>query len=375
MGPDVQTNSLIPAVYIHIPFCLTKCGYCSFYSVPYSKPLLKSYYLNLCREIDLFQQIYKEQPDSIYFGGGTPSLMTATQIQSIIEKLNPASETEITLEANPIQITSDWIKALSYTKVNRLSLGLQSMDNINLTALGRRHTAETMPARIRLCRDNGFNNISLDLMYGLPGSTNEDIETDLTEYLRLSPEHISTYLLSIDDDAPFKHWQADLPEDANAEKQYYTICETLIKEGFKQYELSNFAKEGYLSRHNLHYWLGDSYLGLGAGASGFINNIRYHKPDDLKLWEESIADGDILLQTETETLAQQKADFIIMQLRLLRGLELDEYKFRFGTDFALDYQYVVECFIKSGHLQADGKYIRLSDKAKFVSNSIFREFV
>lgn len=375
MGPDVQTYSLIPAVYIHIPFCLTKCGYCSFYSVPYNKTLIENYFRNLSREIDRFKHTYNFKPDSIYFGGGTPSLLSSEQIITIINLLEPRQDAEITLEANPIQITHEWLKSISQTKVNRLSLGVQSMNNNNLQALGRKHTAESLPERIKLCREYGFNNISLDLMYGLPHSTEEQIKADIDKYLRLEPEHISTYLLSIDDNVPFKHWQADLPEDRITELQYYAICETLAQAGYEQYELSNFAKAGYQSRHNLHYWLGDSYLGLGAGAAGFIDNLRYQRPEDLQLWEQSITQGDILQNMEEETLTQQKADFIIMQLRLIRGLELRVYKTRFGSDFALDYKYVIERFTKSGHLIQDDKYIRLSDKAKFISNSIFREFV
>jgi len=375
MGPDVQTHSLIPAVYIHVPFCLTKCGYCSFFSVPYKKSLADEYFDYLCKEIDLFKQTYQIKPDSVYFGGGTPSLLNSKQISTIIDLLEPKADAEITLEANPVQITSEWLKAITQTKVNRLSLGVQSMHNNSLIALGRKHTAESMPERIKLCREFGFANLSLDLMYGCPDSTVAQVITELELLLQLEPQHISTYLLSIDENVPFKHWLPNIPDDAEAEKQYNTICETLVQAGFEHYELSNFAKTGFQSRHNLHYWLGDSYLGLGAGAAGFVDNVRYHKPDDLQLWEKTVMQTDILNQTEIETLAQQKADFIIMQLRLLRGLELSEYQSRFGSDFASDFQEGLVRFTKSGHLRMEDGYVRLTRKALFVSNSIFREFV
>jgi oxygen-independent coproporphyrinogen-3 oxidase len=375
MGPDVQTHSLIPAVYIHVPFCLTKCGYCSFYSVPYQKTIANNYFDILCKEIDLFKQTYQIKPDSIYFGGGTPSLLTSEQINTLIELLEPPANTEISLEANPVQITEEWLKAMAQTKVNRLSLGVQSMHNGTLKTLDRKHTAESMPERIKLCREFGFANLSLDLMYGLPESTSEQIKTELELFLQLESEHISTYLLNIDENVPFKHWQDKLPDDAEAEKQYNTIWDALTQAGFEHYELSNFAKPGFQSRHNLHYWLGGSFLGLGAGASGFVDNLRYHKPDDLQLWQKSVEQADIFNQTEAETSAQQKADFIIMQLRLLRGLELNEYRARFGSEFILDYQQGLERFTKSGHLHIDDRYVRLTRKALFVSNSIFREFV
>ncbi len=375
MGPDVQTNSLIPAVYLHIPFCLTRCGYCSFFSIPYSKPQIDDYIAYLYRETELFTQTYRIAADSIYFGGGTPSLLTAGQLSLLIDKLNPLPDAEITLEVNPIQITPEWLNALTKTKVNRLSLGLQSMQNTNLKALGRKHTSESMQQRIRLCREYGYQNISLDLMYGLPGSTEQKIEYDLAEYIKLNPEHISTYLLSIEDNLPLQHWQELLPDDAISERQFAIIRNTLLQAGFEHYELSNFAKEGCHGRHNLHYWMGDDYLGVGAGASGFVHGSRYQKPENIELWKQSIDAENLIYEQDTETLIQQKADFIIMQMRLLRGLDIQEYYTRFGSDFISEYQQVVNRFTDSGHLLRKGRYIRLAEKALFISNSIFREFV
>ncbi len=362
-------------VYIHIPFCLTKCGYCSFYSVPFSMSALSSYVHTLINEIRCFRQSFDFAADTVYFGGGTPSLLSADQISQILELLEPMPDAEITLEANPIQITGDWVKSLSKTKVNRLSLGVQSLNNDHLKALGRKHTAESVPDRIKLCRDFGFDNLSLDLIYGLPHFTHYDLEKDLAGYLALQPEHISTYLLSIDEQAEFKHWKAILPDGETAEKQYTAICNALTGNGFEQYEISNFTKPGFQSRHNLHYWLDDDYIGLGAGASGFIQKQRYRKPEDLCEWEYSVQRQDILHETETETPVQQKADFIIMQLRLTRGLELRAYRERFGSDFLADFNEAIERFIGTGYLEAVNGYVRFTPKARFVSNRILQEFV
>ena len=362
-------------IYVHIPFCLTKCGYCNFYSMPYTVTALNSYVSLLQKEIECFNRVYEFTADTVYFGGGTPSLLKAEHINAITDLIDIQADAEITLEANPIQITQEWVKALAGTRVNRLSLGVQSLYNDNLAALGRKHTAESIPDRIKLCRDNGFNNISLDLMYGLPYFPECRIEEDLEKYIALEPEHISTYLLSIDESVPFRHWKSLLPEDKTVEKQYLTICETLSRAGFEQYEISNFAKPGRQSCHNLHYWLDEDCIGAGAGASGFVKLQRYRKPDDLEIWQYAVEREDILYQKEAETKAQQKANFIIMQLRLVRGLELKAYSARFGSDFISDYHDKIERYIGLGYLEAVNGFIRLTPQARFVSNSILREFV
>jgi oxygen-independent coproporphyrinogen-3 oxidase len=249
------------------------------------------------------------------------------------------------------------------------------MHNDNLKALGRKHTSESIPERMKLLREHGFDNISLDLLYGLPYFTNWSIEQELEQYLALQPEHISTYLLTVEDNVPFKHWQAILPDEAATEKQYNTICESLAANEFEQYEISNFGKPDKQSRHNLHYWLGDDYLGLGAGASGFIQKQRYRKPEDICLWELSVQKQDILFEQENETITQQKADFIIMQLRLSRGLELKAYSERFGSDFISDYNDIIDKFITEGYLEMENGFVRLAPKALFVSNQILQEFV
>lgn len=371
MGFDV----LKTGVYIHIPFCLTKCGYCSFFSVPYSQKAFSNYLSYLQDEIKSFKQRFNFEADTVYLGGGTPSLLTAEQIRSILFLINPEKDAEVTLEVNPVQITQEWVKAVSETGINRLSLGIQSMHNDKLSALGRKHKAESVPERIRLLREHGFDNISLDLLYGLPYFSDMTIEQELESFLELNPEHISTYLLTIDERVEFKHWKSILPPPETCEQQYNTICEKLAQAGFEQYEISNFAIPDKQSRHNLHYWLDEDCLGIGAGASGFVNGQRYRRPDDLELWQYSVEKQDILYEKESETKAQQKADFIIMQMRLIRGLDINAYKQRFGTDFLTDYNEIIERFIASGHLKLEGNNISLTPSARFVSNHILREFV
>jgi oxygen-independent coproporphyrinogen-3 oxidase len=366
---------LSAGIYIHIPFCLTKCGYCSFFSVPFSSSGLESYVTTLKDEIGQFKQKFGLEADTVYFGGGTPSLLAAQQINSILDLIQPPADAEITLEVNPVQVTSGWVKALKETEVNRLSLGVQSLSDENLQALGRKHTAGSITDRMKLLRDNGYDNISMDLIYGLPYFSEYRMEEELNSFLALDPEHLSTYLLTIEDNVPYSHWKKILPDDQTTQLKYETICSTLIEMGWEQYEISNFARPGKASRHNLHYWLADDYYGLGAGASGFLNNQRYKRPEDIQLWEFSVQKGDILYEKETETLTQQKADFIIMQLRLARGLELAEYKRRFGTDFITDFNDTIEQFITSGHLEHADGFIKITPGFRFVSNRIMQEFV
>jgi oxygen-independent coproporphyrinogen-3 oxidase len=342
--------------------------------VAYSRDALNNYVKVLLKEAELFRRRYDFTTDTVYLGGGTPSLLSAEQINMLLSTLEPAPGAEITLEVNPVQVTPDWVKALRTTRVNRLSLGVQSLYNENLMALGRKHTAESIPERLKLLREQGYDNISLDLMYGLPWFANYSIEAELQRYLELEPEHISTYLLTIEDNVPFRHWNRILPDDKTTEAQYYSICDIMEKAGFNHYELSNFAWPGKKSRHNLRYWQDENYIGLGAGASGFIKGQRYKKPEDLQLWEFSVEREDILYEKEAETRAQQKTDFIIMQFRLLRGLDTAAYQERFGTDFITDYHEVLDRYLASGHLEAVNGYIRLTRRAWFISNHILRDF-
>jgi oxygen-independent coproporphyrinogen III oxidase len=362
-------------VYIHVPFCLTKCGYCNFFSLPFSQTSLNNYCSVLLKEIEQFKLKFELEPKTVYFGGGTPSLLSAGQIKAILDLLEPVEGAEITLEANPVQVTAAWVKALATTRVNRLSLGVQSLSEANLQALGRKHTAASVPERMRLLREAGFDNISLDLLYGLPHFSEQTFEAELEQYLALEPDHLSTYLLSIEETMPFCHWKGMLPDDKSCAAQYETICQTLDRAGWEHYEISNFTRPGQASRHNLTYWLDEPFAGLGAGASGFLHKQRYKRPEDLQLWQFSVERGDLLHAKEDETRAQQKADFIIMQLRLTRGLDLAAYKDIFGSDFVEDWHDVIAKFIASGHLERHNSFIRLTPQAWFVSNSVLREFV
>jgi len=401
---------VIPAVYLHIPFCLSKCGYCAFYSVAYRRMEIQRYGVLITRELELFRHRFEIKPDTVYFGGGTPALLTADQINEIMSVLNPGSKMidralcqdaptngqavllpqtegagslresdptymEITLEINPIQITDKFLKELNRTPVNRLSIGIQSLNDEKLSCLGRKHRGGTMKQMMKMCREYGYDNVSVDLMYGLPGEDSPALAGDIDRLLELEPEHISAYLLSLEPGTPLVEAHPKLPPDEELAAQYDLIRNKLVKAGFYQYEISNFAQPGCESKHNLHYWEGDDYLGLGASASGLIRGVRYTNPMDLALYGQQIEAGSILPGAEHPDPEQQRTDYLIMAFRLRRGIRREDYRRRFGNDILADYRQVFDRKELKGMFEIDDTAVRLSETALFVSNRVLEEFV
>ncbi|HPS38608.1 MAG TPA: radical SAM family heme chaperone HemW [Candidatus Cloacimonadota bacterium] len=358
-------------VYFHIPFCLSKCHYCSFYSVPFTQEKLKLYLELLTGEIDNYLEAYPwlKDADTLYFGGGTPSLLKGGQLKSLIERFSHAPEAEISLEVNPLQITGSFMSDLKDTGVNRLSLGLQSLNDAELIWLERRHKASQIPDKIRLLRDHGFENFSLDLIYGLPNATLQGLDDNLSRYIELKPKHISTYLLTLDD----QEMIGDDERDELHARMYELIRDRLCSAGYGQYEISNFALPGYESRHNLHYWRSDDYLGLGASASGFIRGQRYQNPADMEGYESQVRGKTLIPDPEPETRLPD--DFLMMGLRLLRGVSLAEYRARFGKDLILEKSREINKLTDMGLVQVDNEYISLSRKALFISNAVIGELI
>jgi oxygen-independent coproporphyrinogen-3 oxidase len=374
MEQDLPPRPL--AVYLHIPFCLSRCGYCSFFSLPYSRSALADYLAHLRREIALFSHAGRIKPSSIYLGGGTPSLLPAGEITALCGLFDIEPEAEISLEINPLQITEAYLAELSKTRVNRLSLGVQSMDDAELAWLDRRHKASQIPDKVWLCRRFGFTNLSLDLMYGLPGSDRDSVAYILDQYIALAPEHISCYLLTLDEDsalgAELGHGTGQ-PDDDELALQYEVIREKLAKAGFEQYEVSNFCRPGYASRHNLSYWESRPYLGLGASAAGWLPPFRYTNPADLAAYYRLVDAGKLMPETEKCSPEQERADYIMMGLRLLKGIDLDEVKHRFGVDILAGEK--ASSLLNSGYLELLGSRLRVAPKALFVSNAIIGELL
>lgn len=370
------------AVFLHIPFCLARCGYCSFFSLPFSRSALENYLDHLHLEIHFWQgrdpSLHKAR--TLYFGGGTPSLLSSDQIMRLCDEFKLTPDAEITLEINPIQINHAYLSALRETPINRLSIGVQSLDDADLAWLGRRHRAAKLPPIIKLCRDFGYDNISLDLMYGLPGSDAEGIRRNLDRYMALEPEHISAYLLTLDPETPLAQKLSSgestpLPDDENLAAQYDALRQNLTAAGFEHYEISNFCRPGYASRHNLSYWESRPWLAVGASASGWLPPLRYTNPADLDLYYQNILAKKLPAEAEECSLEQACADHIMMGLRLLEGINLDELKTLYGYDLLAAKAAQIKLFCTSGLLELEGSMLRLTSEALFVSNAVIGELL
>ncbi len=355
-------------VYIHIPFCKRKCGYCSFFSLPIDDNSFvshrKRYLSALRREIHLFHEQYDIQPSTIYFGGGTPSLLTPQDIESILACFDYPDDTEITIEMNPAVIAAP---LADYRRlINRVSLGVQSFIDRELMLLGRLHDAQQARNTIHELRQAGFDNISIDLMYGLPGQTMHDIAYNLERVREMKPEHISTYCLSLEPDAPM--FGATLPDDDLVTDFYDTLRKGLSDYG--QYEISNFAKDGFHSRHNTSYWNGVDYLGLGAGASGFIDSKRYTNREDIQAYIENIEHNYIMPNAIQLYEEELRKEIILLSLRKTVGLNLDEYNERFHHDLLKEKGTEIFRLIRDGYICIIDGHLRLMPKGYFVSNEV-----
>ncbi len=309
-------------LYVHIPFCLTKCPYCDFYSERYSKSLAESYKKAVIRNI----KHYNESYDTVYFGGGTPILM-AEEIGDIIAAANVSEKAEITVEANPCISDKKHLEALLKAGVNRISFGVQSMNDNELRFLGRHHTAEQAKGAVSLAHSLGFKNISADLMMGLPNQTMEDILNSINGLSELPITHISSYLLKIEDGTPFSEMSLDMPEDERTAEMYIYACDMLNEKGFFQYEISNFSKSGYECEHNLKYWRCQEYLGIGAAAHSYYKNQRF-------CTARSITDFISAEHQQIEITDEICGDFdeyAMLKLRLREGLSFGECD-KFGVD-------------------------------------------
>ncbi|MDO9576575.1 MAG: radical SAM family heme chaperone HemW [Candidatus Cloacimonadales bacterium] len=377
-------------IYIHVPFCLRKCGYCSFYSDVFDEAKKQKYLHFLQEEIELWQQSYILKPKTLYFGGGTPSLLSAEEIDSIINRFDSSQIEEITLEVNPVTITEKYTEEISKTKINRISLGVQSFKDDELKLLGRLHDAHQAENAYRILRRNGFENISFDLIFGLPNQKKEDLLFTLGKFIDLQPEHISTYCLSLEENVPLYPLKSQIPADEIVSDFYSLIRKKLLEAGYRQYEISNFAKPGFESKHNLCYWNDKSYLGLGPAAAGYLischpersrrtkkNNelIRYTNPANLKEYFQQIETKKISQNQEELSCEDHEKEFIFLALRKSEGMDLNKFRNTFQIDFPEKYKIVIEKFSKEKLLETEGDFVRLSSAAYFVSNEIFAEFM
>ncbi len=373
MEQDIQTDKVIRHIYIHIPFCLNKCDYCSFYSIPFDQFLLDEYSGNLLRELEYFNSEYTVIPETIYFGGGTPSLLQPKLIQMMIDVFQKSTHQEITLEVNPSSLTDSYLRKLQTTDVNRISMGAQSFDDEMLLLLGRNHTSKEIEKCFSMLRQHGFDNISLDLIYGTPGQTIEDVTKDLEKLVEISPEHISTYCLSLGEDVPLATRKEEVAHDKVINQMYYQISRYLRKHGYRHYEISNFSKSNKESKHNLAYWQLKDYIGAGASACGLIRNIHYCNPANMQEYYRNVVREKKFPNREIMDSTLLQSEYIIMNLRTAKGFKISDFASRFGHDFELHYK---DQLLKIGkYLSIKKGRVNLKRSYWFVSNSILEEFV
>ena len=369
-------------IYIHIPFCKQRCLYCAFYSSTlHSKQ--QEYCDALCREIIMRRNYIIGIIDTVYFGGGTPSTLTREQLQKILGtikehyRLSPSAE--ITIEANPDDLTPEYLATLRSLSFNRLSMGIQSFDDAQLKAIGRRHTAERARQAVKDARTAGFENISIDLMFALPSSTSAQWQESIQQAISLRPTHISAYNLTYEEETPlYRALQQGKIEAVDEEEnleQFEILIEQLAAAGYRHYEISNFALPGYESRHNSSYWHDIPYLGCGASAHSYNGESRSWNISDIKTYIEGINNGAPFSEVEQLTTAEQYNDAILTRLRTADGVPSDWMRKKFGdklTDYMLRN---AAPHIAAGRLKEDNGILSLTREGLFVSDAIIRDLI
>lgn len=372
-------------IYIHIPFCVKKCAYCDFYSLCHTSEAEESYIDALCNHITVEAPLYSDYTvDTVFLGGGTPSVLSPRSIDKLFVTLENSFKftqgAEFTAEANPGTLTKEKLLAFKNHGVNRLSIGLQSSDFCELSRLARIHTLEDFESSMALARECGFENISVDIMYGLPEQKLSNLEKTIDYVCAFSPTHISAYCLKIEENTPFGKMQEmlSLPDEDEEYEMYMRLCHLLAERGYLQYEISNFSKEGYRSRHNLKYWQGEEYLSFGPSSHSFVGGVRYSYPRDISAYIEGTKKGIPYRQTEKETepliKMEQMDEYVMLRLRLSDGIDLKDFKATFCTELFSEYSNLKK-FIKSGHVVEENGKVHFTPQGFFVSNYILTEIL
>lgn len=373
-------------MYIHIPFCQGKCGYCDFFSVSPGSPRQIDDYINgLAAEIQQRALSYTEKNiATIYFGGGTPSLITGTGIEKILKAVfkyySVKPGVEITLEANPATLSREQVCQYCGAGINRFSIGVQSFNPAELKVLVRKHQPKHVYQTVDILQAQNISNYNLDLIYGIPGQTIHGFAANLQKALDLKPVHISIYLLQLDPVTPLaqsiqRKEVAMLSEDTEWE-MYTRGQQVLNSSGLNHYEISNFSQANYECQHNLIYWQGREYIGLGAGAVSFQGHMRYRNKPSINGYLNSLKTGDRATEVlEVMDDAGLVSDAIILGLRLCQGINLNEFLRRYGVDILATYPQAVEHSIKQGLLELENGWLRLTKEAYFISNEVLYRFM
>ena len=368
-------------LYIHVPFCAQKCNYCDFNSYKIEEKNQKTDYLiSIRKEMELYKEEFKSKEfTSVFLGGGTPSILTPEELTTLMENIysnfNIGKDAEITMECNPGTLDKVKLKAIKSLGINRLSMGLQVTQDHHLKYIGRIHTYEQFEKNYKDAIEVGINNINVDLMYSLPNQSFDEWKETLNKIINLNPSHISAYSLILEEVTKFYDMYLNKEFELNDEEvdiniYNYTI-DTLCKNGYHQYEISNYSKEGYECKHNIVYWKCDNYLGLGPGASGYINNYRYSNICDIKGYNKCLEyDKRPIEEKNILSKKDEMEEFIFMGLRMNKGINLDEFYKRFNIDFKHRYNDILGKLKNLNLIIEQNNNIILTQRGREVSNTV-----
>ena len=364
-------------IYIHIPFCKQACHYCNFHfstSLRHRDEMVTA----ICKEIDLQKDfLTNKNLTTIYFGGGTPSLLETSEINQILERLSKnyswENNIEITLEANPDDITTEKISKLRAGGVNRLSIGIQSFIDSELLASNRAHNSDESLKAVQKCQDAGIDNLSIDIIYGMPGSTQDSWQYNIDKALELDVDHISSYALTVEPKTFLDHMVKKggilLPKEMEVNKQYLQLIHSLTTAGYDHYEISNFAKPSKYAVHNTNYWMSVPYLGLGPSAHSYQPTFRQWNINNNAKYIKSISKGVIPSEREQTKYADQFNEYIMTRLRTMWGVDLNELNNRFSSELN-NVQKNIAKYIKSQHVLLEDNHYRLTPKGKLLADGI-----
>ena len=370
-------------IYVHIPFCKQKCSYCDFISYCDKNDLIEKYIKALKQEIEN-SSVNEYEISTIYIGGGTPSYIESKYISEILktikQKYNISRNVEITIEVNPGTATKEKLRDYVEAGINRISIGLQSCNNNLLKMIGRIHTYEEFLSTYKLAREVGFKNINVDLMIGLPNQTLDDVKKSLEEISKLNPEHISVYSLIVEEGTPIEKkiakGQLKLPNEELEREEYWEVKKFLENLGYKHYEISNFAKTGYESKHNLNCWEQKEYLGFGAAAHSYMKKTRYSNTENIEKYiNQEMQSKQLHMVHEVQKEEEQKKEYMLLGLRKIDGVQISSFKNKFGCNPIMEFKNELNKLTQEGLIEIDLDQIKLTEKGIDLANIVWEEFI
>ncbi|TLX77117.1 radical SAM family heme chaperone HemW [Labilibacter sediminis] len=369
-------------IYIHVPYCIQKCGYCDFYSI-IRLTSKEDFVATLIKEIEIRKSaLVKEGIQTIYFGGGTPSLLSIDELGRIYKALKEhfdiSNVQEVTIEVNPDDVTHDFLKSLKNIGFNRLSMGVQSFNNKILAFMNRRHSADQAKNAVQIAKQAGFNNISIDLIYGIPNMSMECWRDSIDQTIDMDVQHISAYHLTFEPDTPFftklKRNEIQEIKDDDSLQQYNLLVKRLTEAGFIDYEISNFSKPSLESQHNSNYWKGNNYLGLGPSAHSFINQVRSWNVSDLNEYISLVNNAKNFSEQEELSFKDIYNETIMLGLRTRKGVDLKQLKHDGNPEILSHFSKELKINMAAGNVYEQEGFIRISDDKKFLTDKIISNF-